>query len=185
MTRSISRISIWNFNVVFEPHVHTNGKSGFFLFPFFMQVMDVFFCIFRTFISAASLGRKTKEEKKPGFPFVGLCIINTVSKKHIQRHRVERGMANLLLWEWLDWPGSYEFQIYTLLDTLIAEAGSTTEIHLLILVYDSLMAQATVLKLCWDGRCCRKNCTEIVHAVTVNSTTVVVLTYLIVHAVAM
>ena len=30
--RSILRLLIGNFNDVFEPHVHTNGKPGFFLF---------------------------------------------------------------------------------------------------------------------------------------------------------
>ena len=53
--RPILGKSIWNFNVVFGPHVHTNGKPGLFFFhPSFGH-----FYIFRIFIPAISLGQKT------------------------------------------------------------------------------------------------------------------------------
>ena len=72
MPRSILRVSIWSFNVVFEPHVHTNGKPGFVLF---FHANYGRFCIFRMFISAIYLGQK---KKKPGFPLIGWCIIYIV-----------------------------------------------------------------------------------------------------------
>ena len=56
------------------------------------------FVIFRIVISAISLGQKQKI-KKTGFQFVGWCIINIVSKNHTHIREIERGMANLPLWQ--------------------------------------------------------------------------------------
>ena len=88
MPRSILRISIWKFNVS-KPHVHTNGKPGFFLF--FTQVMGNF--VFSGY----------KKKKKPGFPFVGLCIINIVSKKSHPNtlHWAGHGQSTYLAVTWL------------------------------------------------------------------------------------
>ena len=42
MPRAISRFSIWNFNVVFGPHVPKNWKPAFFFIRFIRQVMVAF-----------------------------------------------------------------------------------------------------------------------------------------------
>ena len=93
-------ISIWKFSavLVFEPHAHTNVKPFFFFFFFFvfMQVMGAFVflgCLYRTYLS---------EKKSQGW-----CISNIVSKNNIRIHCIERGMANLPLWQRLGWPSSY------------------------------------------------------------------------------
>ena len=38
------------------------------------------------------------------FPFVGWCVINTVSKNHIQTHKIDRGIAKQRLYQHLSWP---------------------------------------------------------------------------------
>ena len=45
--------------------------------------------------------------KKAGFQFVGWCMMNIVSENHTKIRKVERGMANPPLWQWLGWPSSY------------------------------------------------------------------------------
>ena len=61
MPRSFLRISIWNFNAVVKPHVHTNGKPGFFLLIFFTQhtgVFAFFGYLYRPYLS-------NKKKKRP------------------------------------------------------------------------------------------------------------------------
>ena len=70
----------------------------------------VAFVFFRIVISVISLGQKQKKTKKGGFQFVGWCMVNIVSKNHTQIRKVERGMANLPLWQLLGWPSSYAFR---------------------------------------------------------------------------
>ena len=52
-----------------------------------------------------------KKMKKAGFQFVGWCMIYIVSKNHTQIRKIERGIANLPLWQWLGWPCSYCFVV--------------------------------------------------------------------------
>ena len=52
-----------NFKIVFEPHVHTNGK------PVFFRQVVVAFVFFRIVVLVISVGQKEKE-KKAGFPSV-------------------------------------------------------------------------------------------------------------------
>ena len=106
MPRSILRVSIWKFNLVFVPHMQTNGKRA--LFFFFSRQVTVAFVFFRIVVSVISLKQNTKQ-KRACFPFVGWCMINTVSKNHIQIRSIERGVANLPLWQHLGWPSSYVY----------------------------------------------------------------------------
>ena len=69
-------------------YTQTESRSSFF---FFFHANYGRFCIFRIFISAIPLGQK-KRKTKPGFPFVGLGIINIVSK-YLQIHCSEQGMV--------------------------------------------------------------------------------------------
>ena len=103
MPRSILRISIWKFNLVFGPHVQTNWKPAIVFFS--RQAMVASF--FRIVISVISLGKKKKKLKRPAFSFVGWCMINIVSKNHTQTRKLERDMDNPPLWQWLGWPSSY------------------------------------------------------------------------------
>ena len=89
MPRSIFRISIWNFSVVFEPHLYTNGKPFFF---FFFNASYGRFCIFRTFISAIS-PRKGKRKKAR----LSICWLQLLSVVHNQ-HRVEKSHPDTLYW---------------------------------------------------------------------------------------
>ena len=77
------RISIWNFNVVFEPHVHTIVKLGFFL-PF-LRKLWAFFCIFRVFVTSLSLGPKKKQN-----PAFHCCFVH--------QHGVKNWHPNTLYW---------------------------------------------------------------------------------------
>ena len=86
MPRSILRISIWNFNVVFGPNVHTNGKPGLYIYIFHSSYGR--FCIFRIFISAISLGQKKKEKK--AWLLVCWFVHN--------QHRVKKSHPNTLYW---------------------------------------------------------------------------------------
>ena len=69
MPRSILRVSIWNFNLVFKPHVQTNGKPAPLLILFFRQVIVAFvffWPLYRSYLSNKKNGA--------GFPFVGWCM---------------------------------------------------------------------------------------------------------------
>ena len=50
---------------------------------------------------------KKRKKKKPGFPFFGWLMINIASKNHTQTRKIERGMANLRLWQLLGWPSLF------------------------------------------------------------------------------
>ena len=91
MPRLILRVSTCNLSLVFEPHVQTNGKPASFSF-FCRQVMVASFLLFRVIVSIKPLEQK-KEGVGAGFPFVGWCMINIVSKNHIQTRKIQRGIA--------------------------------------------------------------------------------------------
>ena len=97
------------FNLVFGPHVQKSWKPSSFFFRFWRLVM-VAIVLFRITISLISLRKKQKIEKA-GFQFVVLCMMNIVSKTHTPIHKIERGMASLPLWQWLDGPSSYELRL--------------------------------------------------------------------------
>ena len=84
--RSILRISICNFNVVFEPHVHTNGKPGVSFVLFFMKVMGVF-VFFGYLCWPHLLDKKKRKEAR-----LSICWF-----VHNQ-HRVEKSHQNTLHW---------------------------------------------------------------------------------------
>ena len=81
MPRSILRVSIWNFNLVFTPHLQTNGKRA--LRFFFSDKLQSLLYFFRIVVSVISLEQKRKR-KRACFPFVSWCMINAVSKNHIR-----------------------------------------------------------------------------------------------------
>lgn len=83
MPRSTLRISIWNFSVVLEPHVHTNGKGVFFLCVFH-ESYTIHIIIFRILYGSYSIFRTKTKAKREGFPFVGWGMINIVSKHHVK-----------------------------------------------------------------------------------------------------
>ena len=94
MPRSILRILIWKKYLVYETHMHKNGKPAFFFFFFWDKSWC--FCIF----ADGCIGHISRE-KKAGFPFIGWCMINTASKNHTQIRKIEQGMANPPVWQWL------------------------------------------------------------------------------------
>ena len=49
-----------NFYLVFEPHVHIDGKAASFIFFVFQDKFWSFFCVFWIVVSVISLGQKTK-----------------------------------------------------------------------------------------------------------------------------
>ena len=69
----------------------------------FFQTSYGRFRIFRIVVSVVSIERK-KKEKKAGIECGGRCMINVVPKNHIPICNIERGMANLPLWQHLGWP---------------------------------------------------------------------------------
>ena len=101
MLRSILRFSIWKINYVFGPQAPINCL---FLFSFFKTSYG-HFCLFsdRYF---GNISRTKATIKNAGFQFVDWCMMNIVSENHTQIRKIERGMANLPLWQWLGWPSS-------------------------------------------------------------------------------
>ena len=76
----------------------------------FFQTSYGRFRIFRIVVSVVSIERK-KKEKKAGIECGGRCMINAVPKNHIPICNIERGMANLPLWQHLGWPSSYVWRL--------------------------------------------------------------------------
>ena len=72
MPRSILRISIWNFYLVFEPHVNTNGKAALLVFAS-RQVKVALVCFGSLYVrvSVIYLSDKNKKNKRTGFAHVG------------------------------------------------------------------------------------------------------------------
>ena len=70
-----------------------------FLFSFFKTSYG-HFCLFsdRYF---GNISRTKATIKNAGFQFVDWCMMNIVSENHTQIRKIERGMANLPLWQWL------------------------------------------------------------------------------------
>ena len=78
MPRSILRISIWNFNLVFGPHALS---KTFFFFVFFSDKFWSLLLFFRIVISVIF---RTPPPTEAGFQFLGWCMINIdrVKKSH-------------------------------------------------------------------------------------------------------
>ena len=68
------------------------------------------FCIFSDHLYRSNLSNI--KEKGAGFPFVGWCMINTVSKIHIQIRKSARGIARRRLCQHLSWPSSLLVQVW-------------------------------------------------------------------------
>ena len=78
--------------------------------------VNVAYGFFRIVVSVISLSEKKKTQA--GFPVVGWCMINTVSQNHVQIRNMERGMANLPLWQHLGWPSSYGMPFFIKKNTI-------------------------------------------------------------------
>ena len=86
--------SIWNFDLVFEPHMQTNGNSAW-NFLFIREVI-VAFELFRVVVSV-TFYLSNNNKNLASFPVVAWRITNTVAKNRVQIRNIERGMANLPL----------------------------------------------------------------------------------------
>ena len=93
MPRSILRMSILNFYVVFGPHVHQNGKPGLYVFqPKFWALL---------YFSDFYIGHISRTKN------ICCFVHNRRVKKLFRMHCIERGMTNPPRWQWLGRPSSY------------------------------------------------------------------------------
>ena len=105
MPRSILRVWIWNFNLIFEPHVQKNVRLAFFFLFFFRKGMAAFVFFPDRCIDHIS---RTKEENEKGRSLVcSLVHCQHRAKHHIPTCKIERGIANLTRNQHLGWCSSY------------------------------------------------------------------------------
>ena len=91
------------FNLVFEPHLKTNGKPACYIY--ISREVIVALVFFRTVVSVVSLEQK-KKKKLRGLSICWLVHDKHRVKNHVQIGNIERGMANLPLCYHLGWPSS-------------------------------------------------------------------------------
>ena len=111
MPCSILRVSIWNLNLVFEPHIYVcmckQTESLPPLFFFFRQVM-VAFVFFGGSMHRSNLSNKTKKAGR-----LSICWL-VHGKHHAKKtqtskyaRKIERGIAKQRLYQHLSWLSSY------------------------------------------------------------------------------
>ena len=90
MPRAILRLSICNF----QPRIWTTCANkrkacpiAWSIFQTVMVAVVLFGSLYRSYLE------QNKTKNGAGFPFVGWCMINTVSKNHIKIRKIERGIA--------------------------------------------------------------------------------------------
>ena len=91
-----------------------------------MVAVVLFGSLYRSYLE------QNKTKNGAGFPFVGWCMINTVSKNHIKIRKIERGIAKQRLCQHLSWPSSYKCVVWntsgdTECDSLLNRAACTPQ----------------------------------------------------------
>ena len=101
MPRSILPISIWIFYIVFELHMHTNGKPA-----FLIPISDKLWPLLYFFGSFYRPHLSDTNHKEGRLSICCLVLDQHRVKKHVQIRKIEWSIAKQRLWPHLGWSSS-------------------------------------------------------------------------------